>query len=281
MRHARGAGRLAEDRDIVGIAAEGGDVALHPLQAGDLVEQAVVARGMLRQFGGERGMGEEAQHADAIVDRHHDHAALGQPRAVEGRTRGRAYLEAAAVDPHHDRQRALGVDRRPDVQGEAILAHRQIAAGIFEVDRLGRGAGLQALRAELRGGAHALPRRHRLRRLPAQVAERWRGEGNAEIGADMGVGRPFARDGAAIDLDRAAFDASLRPRAGACRKGDQQRCQETEHHTVHGFLLSVVSSLTDQAASFCTTPSRRACSAGSASSDLAVPSKATRPFTST
>ena len=35
------------------------------------------------------------------------------------------------------------------------------------------------------------------------------------------------------------------------------------------------------AASFCTTPSSRACSAASASSDLAVPSKATRPFTST
>ena len=41
--------RLAEDRDVVGIAAEGRDVLLHPLQRGDLIQQAVVARGVARR----------------------------------------------------------------------------------------------------------------------------------------------------------------------------------------------------------------------------------------
>ena len=36
-------GRLAEDRHVAGVAAEGGDVVAHPLQRRDLVEQAEVA----------------------------------------------------------------------------------------------------------------------------------------------------------------------------------------------------------------------------------------------
>jgi hypothetical protein len=43
-------GRLPENRDVVGIAAERGDVALHALQSGDLIEQAVIARSVLRRF---------------------------------------------------------------------------------------------------------------------------------------------------------------------------------------------------------------------------------------
>ena len=86
MDDARGAGRLAEDRDVAGVAAEGCDVLLDPLQRGDLVEQAVIARGVLRGFGAELGMGEEAQAADALGHRHDDHAALGQTCAVEHRT---------------------------------------------------------------------------------------------------------------------------------------------------------------------------------------------------
>ena len=35
-------GRLAEDGDVAGIAAEGRDVVPHPLEGGDLVEQAEV-----------------------------------------------------------------------------------------------------------------------------------------------------------------------------------------------------------------------------------------------
>src|SRR6476660_6732329 len=34
--------RLAEDGDVAGVAAEGGDVLLHPVQCGDLVEQAEI-----------------------------------------------------------------------------------------------------------------------------------------------------------------------------------------------------------------------------------------------
>ena len=41
--------RLAEDRDVVGIAAEPGDAVAHPLERGDLVEDARVARARERR----------------------------------------------------------------------------------------------------------------------------------------------------------------------------------------------------------------------------------------
>ena len=40
--YAPGAGRFAEDGDLVGVAAERLDVLLHPFEDGDLVEQAAV-----------------------------------------------------------------------------------------------------------------------------------------------------------------------------------------------------------------------------------------------
>src|SRR5262249_4292630 len=41
---AHGSGRLAENGDVRGVATEGGDVALHPLQRGDLVQQPAISR---------------------------------------------------------------------------------------------------------------------------------------------------------------------------------------------------------------------------------------------
>jgi hypothetical protein len=46
-RDARGAYRLAKDRDPLGIAPEAADVALHPPQRCNLIEQSVVAGGMM------------------------------------------------------------------------------------------------------------------------------------------------------------------------------------------------------------------------------------------
>jgi hypothetical protein len=64
-----------------GVAAEGRDVPLHPLEGGDLVQQTVVAggvvRGLIRQF----GMDEEAEDVGAVVDGDRDHALAGHALA--------------------------------------------------------------------------------------------------------------------------------------------------------------------------------------------------------
>ena len=66
-----------------GIAAEGRDVPLHPLQRRDLVHQAVVADRLAGLGGlGQRRMGEVAQRAQAVVDR-------SPPPRRRGRSSGR------------------------------------------------------------------------------------------------------------------------------------------------------------------------------------------------
>ena len=111
------------------IAAERGDVALHPAQRRDLVEQAVVAGDVPRRLRAQRGMREIAEHAEAIVDRDDDHAALGEARAVVQRLAAGARDERAAVDPdEHRRLARLG--GRPDVERQAVLAHRRQIPGV-------------------------------------------------------------------------------------------------------------------------------------------------------
>ena len=97
------AARLPEDHHVVGIAAEGLDVVLHPLQRHHQIGRAGVARvRVLRTVGREIQRAEDVQpvvHAD-----HHDVAELAERAAVVGvRLHRRAVGEAAAVHPHHDR----------------------------------------------------------------------------------------------------------------------------------------------------------------------------------
>ena len=47
------AGRLADQRDVGGIAAECGNVPLDPLQHDDLIEKSPVAAGVVRRFRGQ------------------------------------------------------------------------------------------------------------------------------------------------------------------------------------------------------------------------------------
>ena len=65
--------RLAEDRDVVRVAAERGDVVTHPLQCGDLVEQRDVARA--REAVVEMVEVREAERAEPVVDGDDDHVA--------------------------------------------------------------------------------------------------------------------------------------------------------------------------------------------------------------
>ena len=65
--HGAAAGRFAEDRDLVGIAAERGDVVLHPLQRGELVHEPVVGPHVVRRLGGQRGMREVSEPAEPEI----------------------------------------------------------------------------------------------------------------------------------------------------------------------------------------------------------------------
>ena len=78
--------------------------------------------------------------------------------------------------------------RRPYIQVQAILGLGRRAEHHVGIQRQ-----LHAAVAERRGLAHALPRPHRLRRLPAQRADRRRGERNSPaVGEELVCGGDFA-----------------------------------------------------------------------------------------
>src|ERR1700678_1701457 len=116
-------GGLARDRDLVGIAAEGRNVALDPHQRCDEVVQAVIAGRAMLRLGGEFGMREKTKRVETMIDGDDDDAAPGQTRAVIAWLGAGADDEAAAVNPNHYRQtRACpGSGRRPGVEVKAIL----------------------------------------------------------------------------------------------------------------------------------------------------------------
>ena len=178
--HQNAARRLAEHGDVGRIAAEGRDVRLDPLQRRDDVHHAVVPRrffrGPLRR---QRRVIKEAQPAQPVVQRHHHDAAPRKVVALVERRRAGAVDQRPAVDPHHDRRARAGLLRRPDVQVQAILAHRRgTDAGIA----IGRR--LDADRAIGGGVAPARPRGRRLRRPPAQRPDRRRRIGNVPVRGD-------------------------------------------------------------------------------------------------
>ena len=177
-------GALAEDGDVVRITAERGDVVAHPLQRQHEVAQIeIVLDGDVR--GGQRREVHAAQRAEAVVHRHVHAAPAGQGRAVV-KGRGRAAQDvAAAVDEEHHRQRVMfghrsGPLRGDDVESQAVLAHRLVAAQAGQgVAALLRGAVGEAV-----AGPHPRPRLRRLRRPEAQQAHRWTGVGNGSPAVD-------------------------------------------------------------------------------------------------
>ena len=120
-----GAGGFAEDGDVGGVATEGGDVAVDPGDGGGLVQEAVVAGGVVGRFGGEFGMGEEAEDAEAVVHGDDDDVAVGEELAVLAGLGGAAGGEAAAVDPDHDGE----ASRAWRLAGAQTLRVRQSSLG--------------------------------------------------------------------------------------------------------------------------------------------------------
>ncbi len=195
--HVHGAGGLAHDADVAGVAPEGPGVGLHEPQGLDLVEQAEVAGVVLRVAGLEARVVQPPEEAQAVVHRDdHGLCPAGQlPPVVHGVRRVADHV-AAAVHEHHHREVASLGGRTEHVEGQAVLlAHRRpqaladVEVVVRAVGRRGEEAtGLDAARAVLLGAAHGPPGLVRHRRPPAQPAHRRFGVRDPQPG--VGAGRP-------------------------------------------------------------------------------------------
>jgi hypothetical protein len=115
---------LAEDRDVLWVAAEAGDVVADPLQHGHQVEQADVGRAPVFLDPQPREV-QVAEGVEAVVVGDDDRVvATGQVLAVVGEeVVARAPEEPAAVHPDHDGPVRGAVDLGgPDIDAEAVLA---------------------------------------------------------------------------------------------------------------------------------------------------------------
>jgi hypothetical protein len=217
--------RLAEDRDAPRIAAELRDVAPHPAQRRDLIEQPVVAGRALWRFRGERGVREEAERAEPVVERDDDGALLRQPAAVVPLLAPEAGEESAAVDPHHHRPQVVAAERRrPHVEVEAVLRY----AGRKRID-VAEGTRLHAVLAEAIGGTHGAPPRGGLRRSPPQVPHRRRGVGDAAEGEDAARVDGAAQLAFSDGDDRAARGNGEAPRAAGEQKARGEEAEGACH----------------------------------------------------
>ena len=165
--HDAAAGRLAEQGDPAGIAAERRDVVAHPGQCGQHVAQASVGR---EAPGVVEGADlEESERAEAVVHRDdHDVAEGGQRAAVIQRLARRTQDVGTAVHPHHHgfAVAGFGARRRPDVEGQEVLALRGA-----EVERDLRVGRLRAHGSDAAGVERFLPRLGRFGGPPAQLPD--------------------------------------------------------------------------------------------------------------
>jgi hypothetical protein len=118
------------NRKTWGITSKRCDVAVDPLQHGDLIKTAVVSRSLLRPFGVERRMRQEPECAKAQVVAD-EHNALGHEllaivnNTAEYRSRsaltGKGMITTAR-EPHHNRQWSLCLlSGAPDVEVKTVF----------------------------------------------------------------------------------------------------------------------------------------------------------------
>ena len=147
------AGRLAEDRDVAGVAAEGRRCCRAPTRG------PPPGRGCRwrpsRPGSVEVGQVQEPEHAEPVVDRDDDGVAPpGEVGAVVPGHAAGAGGEAAAVDPHQHRAGSAVGGRREHVEEQAVLARRPVLGAQHGLG--GRGV-LGGDGAELGGVADAVP----------------------------------------------------------------------------------------------------------------------------
>ncbi len=112
-------------------------------------------------------MRKPAEDTQSIVDRNNNDALISEPRAVIERLPARPSNQRAAVYPEED-WRVARVSGSPDIQRQAILAHRH---RIASVDVRELRFGLQACGPELSRFSDAFPARHRTGRAPSRRAD--------------------------------------------------------------------------------------------------------------
>mmetsp|Transcript_38089 Transcript_38089/g.93602 ORF Transcript_38089/g.93602 Transcript_38089/m.93602 type:complete len:450 (+) Transcript_38089:583-1932(+) len=179
---------LPHQRDGVGVAAEGLDVPLDPLERHGHVQQPVVARHPVVRLLGELLEGQEAESTEAVVDRYGYKAPLCNSREVIAAPRSRDV--AAAVYEEDDGKKglcSLGSLCRVDVGGidveeEAILALvlpvREQRVLLLRADSAEAVGNLEATPAASEGNAvHGSARRHG--RPPTPFTSRRQGVGDA------------------------------------------------------------------------------------------------------
>ena len=149
---------------------------MYPLNRLDAVHQTVVAGSAVFAFRGQLRQRDKAHHAQAMTYRDYDHALGGQLFAIKGNLPGIAMGQAAAVEPHHDRQLFIGTDSGSGhVQVQAVLALGgssggiEVRAGPHQVLGVGplHGCGSVGI-----AGANAFPALMILGFSPAQIAHR-------------------------------------------------------------------------------------------------------------
>src|SRR2546423_12115997 len=122
---AHSAGGFAEDRHARRIATEARDVALHPPQYGNLVEETVVTRSVVRRLCRECRVRQKTEGTEPIVEGDDDRTLFRQPRTVMAFFAAETGKETTAVDPDQDGARGARTgDReraRPDVEIEAVF----------------------------------------------------------------------------------------------------------------------------------------------------------------
>ena len=163
--------RLPEHGHVAGVAAELGDVVLHPAQHGDLVAQSEVALDRALRGRVPREV-EVAERPQPVVEAHVDgavrqHEALALAREL---LRG-ALGVAAAVDEHHHGQRTGDLGRHLHVDGQAVLIGREGCGRTPQTPP----KRLRRLGTEPRRVADPLPRHHRSRSPEPQLPHRGRG----------------------------------------------------------------------------------------------------------
>ena len=223
------ASQFSADRDIVGVAAEGGYVALDPAERRLLVLKTEIAAA------GERRKGEKAQGAQPVIDRHADYRVRANDPVLAVLDAAAGHI-AAAVDIDIDRQLGVGAgsDRALDVHVQTILIDHEMSG----IERLQLGT----IAAVFLGRPHVAPVRGRLGRAPAQFTDRGRGVGNVEKVLD--AERDLARDRSALRLHHQGGGGGRRgEESGADRReragGSETRCKRKFQRASHGSSFPV------------------------------------------
>src|SRR6185437_658739 len=159
-------GRLARDRHCMGVAAEGGDIALHPFKRGNLVHISVIAQQAALALLRQRRKTKESEPPQPIVETDEDHSLARKLCSVKARKRASTDNPRASIDPHQHRQVLPAVLRNPDIRIQAIFRGR-----IGELRRK-----LHAVVAKGSCLADPAPFGRGLRRTPTQLAHRRRRE---------------------------------------------------------------------------------------------------------